>query len=248
MTKKTAIILIVIAAIIAFIAGAWAFMGDYYEESEDTAYIPESCNVLGFAINGYLATYTSDNTTEKLEMDAVSSWNIADGIRRAKNYPNVKAVLLSIDSSGGDATTGEEIANALKAVEVPSVAVIRSIGASAAYWAATGADTVFASRISDVGSIGATASYFSQLVRSTNSVSETPVRFFMPRVTLSAAMGSIAWSKQHNLYRLQLQVQTSNKTACHLYQKYGFEIEGVLRCCAHIGGVYVDKFQMSLLL
>jgi signal peptide peptidase SppA len=162
MTKKTAIILIIIAAIIAFIAGAWAFMGDYYEETDDTAYIPESCNVLGFAINGYLATYTSDNTAEELEMDAVSSWNIADGIRHAKDYPNIKAILLSVDSSGGDATTGEEIANALKAQELPSVAVIRSIGASAAYWAATGADTVFASRISDVGSIGATASYLDE--------------------------------------------------------------------------------------
>lgn len=161
MKKKTAIILIVIAAIIAFIAGAWVFMGDYYE-ADDTAYIPESCNVLAFAINGYLASYTSENTAEELEMDAVSSWNIADGIRHAKDYPNIKAVLLSVDSSGGDVTTGEEIANALKAQELPSVAVIRSIGASAAYWAATGADTVFASRFSDVGSIGATASYLDE--------------------------------------------------------------------------------------
>lgn len=162
MTKKTAAILILIVAVASFATGAWVFMGDYYEESEDTAYIPESCNVLAFAINGYLATYTSDNTAEELEMDAVSSWNIADGIRHAKDYPNVKAILLSVDSSGGDATTGEEVANALKAQELPSVAVIRSIAASAAYWAATGADTVFASRISDVGSIGATASYLDE--------------------------------------------------------------------------------------
>jgi signal peptide peptidase SppA len=161
MQKKTTIILIAIAAILAFIAGAWAFMGDYYE-AEDAAYIPESCNVLAFTLNGYLATYTSDYTAEELEMDAVSSWYIADGIRHAKDYPNIKAVLLSIDSSGGDATTGEEIADSLKAIEIPSVAVIRSIGASAAYWAATGADTIFASRISDVGSIGVTASYLDE--------------------------------------------------------------------------------------
>lgn len=160
MKKKTAIILIVIAAIVAFIAGSWVFMGDYYEE--DTAYIPESCNVLAFTMNGYLATYTTDATAEELEMDAVSSWHIADGIRHAEDYPNVKAVLLSIDSSGGDIPTGEEVANALKALEIPSVALIRSIGASAAYWAATGADTIFASRVSDVGSIGVTASYLDE--------------------------------------------------------------------------------------
>lgn len=164
MKKKTAIIFIVLAAIIAFVAGAWVFMGDYYE-ADETAYIPESCNVLAFAVNGYLATYTSDTTAEELEMDAVSSWNIANGIRHAKDYPNVKAVLLSVDSSGGDPTTGEEIANALKALELPSVAIIRSIGASAAYWAATGADTIFASRVSDVGSIGVTASYLDETVK-----------------------------------------------------------------------------------
>jgi signal peptide peptidase SppA len=163
MKKQTAIVLIVVAAIIAFIAGASVFMGDYSEE--DTAYIPESCNVLAFTMNGYLATYTTDYTAEELETDAVSSWYIADGIRHAEDYPNVKAVLLSIDSSGGDITTGEEIANALKALEIPSVALIRSMGASAAYWAATGADTIFASRISDVGSIGATASYLDETIK-----------------------------------------------------------------------------------
>jgi len=160
MTKKKAIISILLVAIIAFAGGAYVFMGDYYEE--DVAYISDSCNVLAFTMNGYLATYTTDATAEELEMDAVSSWHIADGIRSAEDYPNVKAVLLSIDSSGGDIPTGEEVANALKALEIPSVALIRSIGASAAYWAATGADTIFASRVSDVGSIGVTASYLDE--------------------------------------------------------------------------------------
>jgi len=160
MTKTKAIISILLVAIIAFAGGAYLFMGDYYEE--DTAYISESCNVLAFTMNGYLATYTTDYTAEELEMDAVSSWYIADGIRHAEDYPNIKAVLLSIDSSGGDIPTGEEVANALKSLEIPSVALIRSIGASAAYWAATGADTIFASRVSDVGSIGVTASYLDE--------------------------------------------------------------------------------------
>ena len=58
----------------------------------------------------------------------------------------------------------------------------------------------------------------------------------------------IFWAKQNGLYRLQLHVQTCNKIACDLYQKFGFEIEGVLRRCAYIEGKYVDKFQMSLIL
>lgn len=39
------------------------------------------------------------------------------------------------------------------------MAVIRGAGASGAYWAATGADRIFASSSSDVGSIGVTMSY-----------------------------------------------------------------------------------------
>ena len=49
---------------------------------------------------------------------------------------------------------GEEIALALERLAKPNVAVIRSLGASAAYWAAAGSDHIIASRSSDIGSIG----------------------------------------------------------------------------------------------
>lgn len=164
MKKRTAIILIVVTAIIALIVGAWA--GSYEEEYADAG-IPASCNVLVSTMNGYLATYTTDATAEELETDVVSSEYIVDAIQFANGNPQIKAFMLSIDSSGGDITTGEEIANALKAMDKPSVALIRSIGASAAYWSATGADTIFASRISDVGSIGVTASYLDESRKNT---------------------------------------------------------------------------------
>ena len=59
---------------------------------------------------------------------------------------------------------------------------------------------------------------------------------------------AIAWSKYHNLYRLQLQVQTNNTKALRLYQKFGFQTEGTLRRCALVNDEYVDKYQMALLL
>jgi len=161
MTKKTTLIVIFIVAVAAFATGAWVFMGDYYE-ADDTAYIPSTCNVLGFTIQGDLLTYTAPTTAEEMETDVSSSGNIVLGIQEAAKMPNIKAILLSVDSGGGDGVAGEEIANALKAVEKPSVAVIRSVGASAAYWAATGADKIYASRISDVGGLGVTASYLDE--------------------------------------------------------------------------------------
>lgn len=59
---------------------------------------------------------------------------------------------------------------------------------------------------------------------------------------------AIAWAERHGLYRLQLQVQTSNKRAVRLYQKHGFKNEGTLHRCALVNGEYVDKYQMALLL
>jgi len=73
--------------------------------------------------------------------------------------PLKTAILLEIDSLGGYPVAGEEVANALKNAKKPTVAVIRQTGDSAAYWATTGADRIFASSLSDVGSIGVSMSY-----------------------------------------------------------------------------------------
>lgn len=69
---------------------------------------------------------------------------------------DIKAIVLDIDSPGGTLESSESIMLALKGVSKPTVAVIRNVGASGGYMAATGADRIFASRFSDVGSIGVT--------------------------------------------------------------------------------------------
>lgn len=158
-TKKKVAVLVTIIALVAFIAGAYLFSGDYEELAEST--IPESCNVMVFSVKGYLSTYTPLQPAGE-EVDVSSSEEIVDGILLAQDTPNIKAVILSVDSGGGDGVAGEEIAHALKSFDKPSVAVIRGLGASSAYWAATGADKIFASKISDVGSIGITASYLDE--------------------------------------------------------------------------------------
>jgi protease-4 len=93
------------------------------------------------------------------DKDVTSSESIVGAINSAKDDDRIKGVLIEIDSAGGLPVAGEEIANALKSLGKPSAAVIRQTGTSAAYWAATGADKIFASKNSDVGSIGVTMSY-----------------------------------------------------------------------------------------
>lgn len=162
LTKKKALIYIVVIGVLAFVAGSLLFSSDYIDYEEGlTAGVDDNCNVLVLTANGFLSTYLPEQTTEEWS-DVISSEYITDGIFFAQEDQNIKAVILSIDSAGGVGIAGEEIANALKRLDKPSVAVIRSLGASSAYWASTGADKIYASKISDVGSIAITASYLDE--------------------------------------------------------------------------------------
>ena len=112
------------------------------------------CNVSRIKIQGEICTYIIEG-----ESDVSSSEDIVLAIEKAEQDESIKAILLTVDSYGGGVVTGEEIANALKRTQKPTVAVIRGAGASSAYWATTGADRIFASSSSDVGGIGVTMSY-----------------------------------------------------------------------------------------
>ncbi len=84
----------------------------------------------------------------------------------ADTNPAIKAVLLDINSPGGSGVAADEIGQRIKQMDKPVVAVIREMGASAAYWIASASDYVFANRMSLTASIGVTGSYldFSGLI------------------------------------------------------------------------------------
>lgn len=48
-----------------------------------------------------------------------------------------------------------------------------------------------------------------------------------------------------NLLRLELEVYTDNEPAVRLYKKFGFAIEGTLKCFAFRDGGYVDAYTMA---
>ncbi len=94
-----------------------------------------------------------------LGVETSSSDDIVAAIEKAGADGRIKAILLDINSPGGSAVASEEVANAVRDSEKPVVALVRDIGASGAYWAASGSDAIVASPLSMVGSVGATASY-----------------------------------------------------------------------------------------
>lgn len=71
----------------------------------------------------------------------------------------VKAVLFEINSPGGTPVASEQISEMIQELTIPNVSMIGDLGASGGYLIAAAADTVIASPMSDVGSIGVTMSY-----------------------------------------------------------------------------------------
>ena len=63
---------------------------------------------------------------------------------------------------------------------------------------------------------------------------------------LMAAMVELA-DRWLNLHRVDLEVYTDNARAIHLYENYGFAIEGTLRDFVFRDGAYVDAYAMARL-
>lgn len=127
----------------------------------------DNCSVMGINLHGILQTYIpfhSENDSS-YNFDMVASEDIVRLIKQADEDPKIKAILIEVDSGGGSPVAGEEISYAIEHSDKPVVAVIRQTGASGAYWAISGADQIFASKNSDVGSIGVTSSYLSNTAK-----------------------------------------------------------------------------------
>lgn len=128
----------------------------------------EPCNVARIPLQGVLMT-TDNGLGDILGFGAISSADsIVEKIQQADADDEILAILVDVDSPGGTPVAGDEIMQALHKAEKPVVAVVRDRGASAAYWAMSGADYIVASPVSDVGSIGVTMSYL-ELASSTNN-------------------------------------------------------------------------------
>jgi len=124
---------------------------------------PSDSNVAVINIHGEIVTYLAEPScpeeSDPTLSDSVSSEEIVAYIDEIEKDSSIKAVIVEIDSYGGSPVASEEIMNALKGMTKPTVAVIREGAASGAYLIATGADKIYASEMSGVGSIGVTMSY-----------------------------------------------------------------------------------------
>jgi len=86
-----------------------------------------------------------------------------DQLRKFNDDSSVKAIILHIDSPGGGAAASQEIYEEVVRIrnekKKPIVASIESVGASGAYYIASGTNKIYANRASIVGSIGVIMEY-----------------------------------------------------------------------------------------
>ena len=169
--KSALMLMIVIVVIVIWSGLSYVFIGGILdsetesspESVSDSGSDYENCNVYGINLHGTLLTYVPEHAEgdSYFNYDVTSSESVTNIIRHVNMDPDMKAMVIEVDSIGGSPVAGEEIANAIKNSKKPVIAFIRDIGVSAAYWAISPADKILASRNSDVGGIGVTASYLS---------------------------------------------------------------------------------------
>ena len=100
-------------------------------------------------ING-VVTYDSSNSTKIF----TSASQIENAINEANKDPNIKAIVLDINSKGGSEAASREIAEVIKKSSKPVIAYIGDKGLDESYLIASSADSIVASSSSSIGGIG----------------------------------------------------------------------------------------------
>jgi len=119
-------------------------------------FIPKSTgNVAIIELSGVITTQGSDG----LFVSVPGSDKIVNLIQEAQQDPNIKAIVIAINSPGGSPVASKEIVDQIKSSDKLTISYIRDIGASGGYWVASATDRIFADELSVVGSVGVNAAY-----------------------------------------------------------------------------------------
>ena len=128
------------------------------KELQNTHTVTERDGVAVIPVTGPLFRYANIFTA----LSGATSYEIlAQDFAVALDNPDINAIILNIDSPGGEVNGCAELANMIFAArgKKPIIAYASGDAASGAYWIASAADQVVASETSGLGSIGVVAVY-----------------------------------------------------------------------------------------
>ena len=135
-------------------------------------------------LNGYLMEFLQEQSITKLTLrkgdnneviqkisidgeinsemtNAYSRGSVLNQIKEAKDNPNVKAILLSVNSPGGGVYETAELYNALKNSGKDVYVSMKKMAASGGYYVSTPAKKIFVNTETTTGSLGVIMSYVS---------------------------------------------------------------------------------------
>jgi len=110
--------------------------------------------ILVIPVNGVI---TAGADASPFSSSMASASKICQNLKMAKKDKSVKAVIMQINSPGGEVVASDQIHHAIMEVRKsgkPVVAVIGTMGASGGYYIACASDKIIAHRLSITGSIG----------------------------------------------------------------------------------------------
>ena len=167
---------------------------------------------------------------------------LAQDFARALNDPNVSAIMLNIDSPGGEANGVSEFADMIAAGRgvKPIVAYIGGMGASAAYWIAAAADEVVIADTGIGGSIGT--------VMSVTDTKEKDAKAGVKTYTIVSSQSphkAIDAATEDGQSRLQAMVDSLSEVfVAKVAANRGVDAETVLKNFGQ-GGVFVGQAAVS---
>lgn len=146
--------------IVALVAVVLAFLLMFAGLASCTSVMMSSMGSLGSA--GSAQTITYGDTVAVIEITGTIQYDGSscspEGLKslldEAEVNPDIKAVVLRVDSGGGTATAGEEMAIYVRDFSKPIVVSSASMNASAAYEISSQADYIFTAKTTAIGSIG----------------------------------------------------------------------------------------------
>ncbi|MBL8031263.1 MAG: S49 family peptidase [Candidatus Doudnabacteria bacterium] len=153
---------VVVACIVATLLVGSVFIAsstDSYDYNYSWVYGYGTYELLSIPVRGVITgTEPQAMSLFSATEDQTAGYTVKDRLYTAAEDPNIKGVILEIDSPGGTIYGSRAIADGVnyyrKTARRPVYAHISGTGASGAYWSAISTDKVFMDSGSDAGSIG----------------------------------------------------------------------------------------------
>jgi len=118
-----------------------------------------SCNIAVLPIEGIILPF--DGLSELTDL-VISPRAVRTFIDDAVAESGINGILFEINSPGGTPVAAEWIMESIKNAGLPTVALVGDVAASGGYLVASAADSIVASPMSELGSIGVTMSYLEE--------------------------------------------------------------------------------------